>query len=342
MLTRTGVRLAEWTTLRIGGPAPSFVEASARSDLYDAVAAADDAGEEVLVLGGGSNLVVGDDGFAGRVVHVASTGITVAGDACSGVEVVAEAGEDWDGLVAHAVASEWIGVEALSGIPGTVGAVPIQNVGAYGQDVAETIAQVHVFDRLDRRPRTMFAADCAFGYRSSVFKRNPGRYVVGAVTFQFRPGSRGTPVQYAELAKTLGIAIGERALSSEVRQAVLGLRRTKGMVLDRADHDTWSAGSFFTNPLLAPDRLPEGAPSYPQPDGTIKTSAAWLIERAGFTKGYGNDRVRLSSKHSLALTNRGAACAEDVLSLAREIRGGVESTFGIGLDPEPVRVNCDL
>jgi UDP-N-acetylmuramate dehydrogenase len=342
VLTRTGVRLADWTTLRVGGQANSFVEASTRSELYDAVAAADGAGEDVLVLGGGSNLVVSDDGFPGRVIRVANTGITVGGAACSGVEVVAESGEDWDAFVDRAVATEWIGVEALSGIPGTVGAVPIQNVGAYGQEVAETIAQVHVFDRIDHRPRTMFAADCFFGYRSSVFKRDPNRYVVGAVTFQFRPGTLAAPVRYAELARTLGVTIGERAMSSDVRQAVLRLRRSKGMVLDEADFDTWSAGSFFTNPFVAPDRLPEGAPSYPQPDGHIKTSAAWLIERAGFTRGYGNDRVSLSTKHTLALTNRGAACAEDVLALAREIRAGVESTFGLVLQPEPMCINCDL
>jgi len=342
VLTRTGVRLADWTTLRVGGQADSFVEASTRSELYGAVAAADDAGEDVLVLGDGSNLVVSDDGFPGRVIRVANRGITIGGDACSGVEVLAESGEDWDGFVARAVAGEWIGVEALSGIPGTVGAVPIQNVGAYGQEVAETIAQVHVFDRVDRRPRTMFVGDCAFGHRSSVFKRDPGRHVVGAVTFQLRPGTLGAPVKYAELARTLGIAIGERALSRDVREAVLRLRRSKGMVLDEADHDTWSAGSFFTNPFVGPDRLPEGAPSYPQPDGHIKTSAAWLIERAGFAKGYGNDRVSLSTKHTLALTNRGSASAADVLALAREIRAGVKSAFGLVLQPEPMCINCDL
>ena len=342
MLTRTGVRLADWTTLRVGGQAASFSEASTRSALYDAVAAADEAGEDALVLGGGSNLVVSDDGFVGRVVKVANTGITVGGDACSGVEVLAESGEDWDAFVERAVTTEWIGVEALSGIPGTVGAVPIQNVGAYGQEVAETITQVHVFDRVDRRPRTMFAADCAFGYRSSVFKQNSKRYVVGAVTFQFRPGTLATPVRYAELARTLGVRIGDRALSSDVRQAVLKLRRSKGMVLDEADHDTWSAGSFFINPFVAPDRLPEGAPSYPQPDGRIKTSAAWLIEHAGFARGYGNDRVGLSTKHPLALSNRGTATTADVLALAREIRAGVESGFGIVLQPEPVCINCDV
>ncbi|MGI8887945.1 MAG: UDP-N-acetylmuramate dehydrogenase [Nocardioidaceae bacterium] len=342
MLIRTSVRLADWTTLRVGGRAEEFVEARSRSELYEAVAAADESGEDVLVLGGGSNLVVSDEGFAGRVIRVANTGVSVGGDANSGVEVLAEAAEDWDGFVARAVSSEWIGVEALSGIPGKVGASPIQNVGAYGQEVSDTIAQVDVFDRLERQPRTMFAADCGFGYRTSVFKQHPRRYVVGAVTFQFRPGSLGVPVTYAELARALGIEVGERAPTSDVRAAVLGLRRSKGMLLDEADHDTWSTGSFFTNPFVTPDQLPAGAPSYPQPDGRTKLSAAWLIERAGFTKGYGNDRVSLSTKHTLALTNRGSASTEDVLALAREIRAGVHARFAITLEPEPVRINCDL
>jgi len=343
VLTRTDVRLADWTTLRVGGPVRTFVEAGTRQYLYEAVAAADAAGEDVLVLGGGSNLVVGDEGFAGRAIRVANRGITVHEEVPSSeVEVVVEAGENWDALVARAVVSGWVGVEALAGIPGTVGAVPIQNVGAYGQEVAETISLVHVFDRVDRRPRTMSAADCGFGYRTSVFKQNPGRYVVGTVSFRFQPGTGGEPVRYAELARELMVPVGGSTSLSDVRQAVLRLRRSKGMVLDGADHDTWSVGSFFTNPFLPPDQLPDGAPSYPQPDGTCKTSAAWLIDRAGFPKGYGNERVRLSTKHTLALTNRGSASAEDVLGLAREIRAGVEARFGIVLQPEPVRINCDL
>ena len=335
-------RLAEWTTLRLGGPVESLVEATDRDQLYDAVAACDDAGEPVLVLGGGSNLVVADDGFPGRVVRIATSGVAVGGDACGGAEAVVEAGEDWDAFVARAVAEEWIGVEALSGIPGTVGATPIQNVGAYGQEVAETIAQVHVYDRLERRTRTLANADCAFGYRTSLFKREPGRFVVGAVTFQFRLGNLGAPVQYAELARTLGVEVGERVEAARVREAVLGLRRGKGMVLDPEDHDTWSAGSFFTNPFVEPSELPEGAPAFPQPDGSVKTSAAWLIERAGFAKGYGNDRVSLSSKHTLALTNRGSATTADLLALAAEIRDGVRATYGIVLHPEPTLLNCDF
>lgn len=340
--TRPDQRLAAWTTLRLGGPATRFVEATSRQELYEAVASADLAGEPVLVLGGGSNLVVADEGFPGIVVRIATSGVDVAGDGCGGVEAVVEAGESWDALVARAVASEWIGVEALAGIPGTVGATPIQNVGAYGQEVSETVAQVHVYDRVERRTRTFYNADCGFGYRTSIFKRHPGRYVVGAVTFQFRPGTLGAPVQYAELARTVGVDPGSRIESARVREAVLGLRRGKGMVLDPGDRDTWSAGSFFTNPFVSRDRLPEDAPAWEQPDGSVKSSAAWLIERAGFAKGYGGDRVSLSTKHTLALTNRGDGSTADLLALAAEILGGVRDRFGIELDHEPVLVGCAL
>ncbi len=337
-----GQRLADWTTLRLGGPAARFVEVTSRADLYDVVAACDETGEPVLVLGGGSNVVVADEGFAGSVVRIATSGVSVGGDACGGVEVVVEAGEAWDALVEQAVRSEWIGFEALSGIPGTVGGTPIQNVGAYGQEVAETVAQVHVYDRLERRTRTMFNADCGFGYRTSVFKREPGRYLVGAVTFQLRHGNLGAPIQYAELARSLGVETGDRVESARVREAVLAVRRGKGMVLDPADHDTWSAGSFFTNPFVSADEVPDGAPAYAQADGSVKTSAAWLVEHAGFSKGYGHARVSLSTKHTLALTNRGDARTSDLLALAAEVREGVRSRFGIELHPEPVLVGCTL
>jgi UDP-N-acetylmuramate dehydrogenase len=342
VLSRPAERLADWTTLRLGGPVRDMIEVSSRPDLFATVEKLDAAGEPVLLLGGGSNLVVGDEGFAGTVVRIATRGVQVAGDACGGIEVTVEAGEDWDALTCRAVAEEWIGVEALAGIPGTVGAVPIQNVGAYGQEVAETVAQVHAFDRQQARNVTLFASDCDFGYRTSAFKRHPERYVVGAVTFQFRPGRLGSPVRYAELAQALGVEPGDRAPAADVRAAVLGLRAGKGMVLDPADHDTWSAGSFFTNPFVESDALPAGAPSWPQPDGRVKTSAAWLIERAGFGKGYGNQRVALSTKHTLALTNRGGATTADLLTLAREVRDGVRARFGIELQPEPTLVACML
>jgi UDP-N-acetylmuramate dehydrogenase len=258
------------------------------------------------------------------------------------VVVTVAAGEGWDAFVAAAVERGWVGIEALSGIPGSVGATPIQNVGAYGQEVSQTIASVRVWDRRLRGLRTFAAADCGFGYRTSRFKADPTRHVVLDVTFQLRQGSLGAPVSYAELATALGVEPGDRAPMTEVRRAVLGLRGRKGMVLDAHDPDTWSAGSFFTNPLLPADRVPDGAPVWPQPDGSVKTSAAWLIEHAGYTKGYGDGPARLSTKHTLALTNRGSATTADLLALAREIRAGVEARFGIRLVNEPVLVGCEL
>jgi len=335
----------------LGGPARTWVEATDDATLVDAVRRADAAGEPVLVLSGGSNVVVADAGFDGTVVHVATRGVAADADspdelACLGaVTVRVAAGEDWDTFVARAVSSGWVGVEALSGIPGAVGATPIQNVGAYGQEVSQTVASVRTWDRVEGRQRTFAAADCGFGYRHSRFKAEPDRFVVLEVTFLLKQGTLGAPVAYAELARSLGIATGDQASLAEVRSAVLGLRRGKGMVLDADDHDTWSAGSFFTNPLLAPevaDSLPDAAPRWSQPDGTVKTSAAWLIEQAGFHKGHGTDRVSLSTKHTLALTNRGSASTDDLLALAREVRDGVEAAFGVRLVNEPVLVGCAL
>jgi UDP-N-acetylmuramate dehydrogenase len=338
--------LAEHTTLRLGGPARAWVRAETEQDLVDAVRACDEAGEPVLVLAGGSNVVVSDDGFDGTVVEVGTTGVTAdhEGDdpTCGGVVVTVAAGESWEPFVAQAVERRWVGVEALSGIPGSVGATPIQNVGAYGQEVAQTLASVRVWDRRLRGIRTFAATDCGFGYRTSRFKADPGRHVVLEVTFQFRQGERGAPVTYAELAATLGVEPGSRPPMTDVRRAVLELRRGKGMVLEAIDHDTWSAGSFFTNPVVRGSDLPAGAPSWPQPDGRVKTSAAWLIERAGFGKGYGTGAARVSTKHTLALTNRGGASTDELLALAREIRDGVEQRFGIRLVNEPVLVGCEL
>ena len=346
--------LGRHTSLRLGGPAGRWVEATTEEELVAAVDAADQQGEPVLVLGGGSNLVVADDGFPGTVVHVATRGVVPdvddSGDpSCSGATVTVAAGESWDDVVAQAVDRGWVGVEALSGIPGSVGATPIQNVGAYGQDVSQTVARVRVWDRKLRGIRTFAASECQFGYRSSRFKADPGRHLVLDVTFQFRQGTLGAPVAYAELARTLGVAEGVRAPMADVRAAVLDLRRGKGMVLDADDHDTWSAGSFFTNPFLTPDQaaaLPDDAPRWEQPDGTLKSSAAWLIERAGFGKGYtsaaAGERVGLSTKHTLALTNRGDATTDELLTLAREVRDGVRDRFGVTLVNEPVTVGCSL
>jgi len=346
--------LRDHTTLRLGGPARRWVAAGSEEELIAAITAADEAGEPLLILGGGSNLVVADGGVPGAVVQVATRGIRPDADAeeaasCGGVLVTVAAGETWDDLVRTAVERGWVGIEALSGIPGSVGATPIQNVGAYGQEVAQTIARVRVWDRRLRGVRTFAGADCGFGYRTSRFKADRfddwgGRHVVLEVTFQLGRGDLGAPVAYAELARALGIEVGGRAALADVRRAVLDLRRGKGMVLDPADHDTWSAGSFFTNPIVAAADLPEGAPAWPVDDSgeLVKTSAAWLIDHAGFAKGFARGPVALSGKHPLALTNRGGATTADLLALAREVRAGVEARFGIRLVNEPVLVGCHL
>ena len=348
----TATLLADHTTLRLGGPATRFVTATTEAEVIAAVSEADAAGEPLLVLGGGSNLVVADAGFAGTVLHVATRGIAADVDldddapGCGGALVTVAAGEPWDDVVATAVGRGWVGLEALSGIPGSTGATPIQNVGAYGQEVAQTVARVRVWDRHDRVARTIAAADCGFGYRHSRFKAEPGRHVVLEVTFQLRQGSLSAPVGYAELARTLGVDVGERAPLAEVREAVLGLRAGKGMVLDADDHDTWSAGSFFTNPVVPAAQVPDGAPAWPAGDDLLKTSAAWLIDHAGFAKGYvaplAGARVSLSTKHTLAVTNRGGATTEELLDLARAVRDGVEAAYGIRLVNEPVLVGCTL
>jgi UDP-N-acetylmuramate dehydrogenase len=333
-LTEPGPALADLTTLHVGGPARRLLRPATEAELIEAVADCDRRGEPVLVLGGGSNVVVSDAGFEGTVVHTGGLRGIVTEDvmACSGAFFGVAAGEPWDG------------VEALSGIPGSTGATPIQNVGAYGQEVSATIARVRTWDRELGRVHTLSAVDCRFGYRSSVFKRHPERWVVLGVSFQLRLGPLSEPVRYAELAARLGIAVGERAPLAEVREAVLALRRGKGMVLDADDHDTWSAGSFFTNPMLTAAQaalLPADAPRHPAGE-SVKTSAAWLIEHAGFGKGYGDGPARLSSRHTLAITNRGGAAAADVLALAREVRDGVERRFGVRLVPEPVLIGCRL
>jgi UDP-N-acetylmuramate dehydrogenase len=344
--------LAELTTLRLGGPAARFVEAADEAALVAAVTAADRDGGRLLVLGGGSNLVVADEGVAGTVVHVATRGVEEVAAAEDDVVLRVQAGEPWEPFVARCVAGGLAGVECLSGIPGSVGATPIQNVGAYGQEVAETIVAVRVLDRATGERRELPAAACGFGYRASAFKRDPGRHVVLAV--DFRLGRRGDarPIRYAELARRLDVPVGGAAPLADARAAVLELRRAKGMVLDAADRDTWSAGSFFTNPILEPaafaaaerralERLGPDArlPAWPEPDGRLKTSAAWLIERAGFRRGDGDpDGIAISSKHTLALTNRGAGSTRELVALAVRIADDVADAFGIALEPEPVFV----
>jgi UDP-N-acetylmuramate dehydrogenase len=341
--------LSERTTLRLGGPAAELVEVGSEAELVDAVRAADRDGRRLLLLGGGSNLVVADEGFDGVVVAIGTRGIDVDAETGAGAEKTAvvrvAAGEPWDDFVVTALEHRWVGVEALSGIPGLVGATPIQNVGAYGQEVAESLVSVRVWDRRDARVRTLAAADCGFGYRSSRFKSDPDAFVVLDVTFRFPVGDLGAPVRYAELAGALGVDVGDRVPAKDVREAVLALRRGKGMVLDPHDHDTWSAGSFFTNPVVDADaaaRLGSQAPGWPQPDGRVKVSAAWLIGQAGFGKGTVHGNVGLSTKHALALTNRGGASTAELLALAREIRDAVQLRCGVRLVNEPVTVGCSL
>ena len=353
--------LSSLTTLRVGGPAARYVAATTEAELIEAVRTADEAGEPLLVLGGGSNVVVADEGFAGLVVRDARSGIEVPDhSACAGVTYQVPAGTPWDTVVEEATSHRLYGLEALSGIPGSTGATPVQNVGAYGQEVAQTIASVRVWDRSTNRVRTLALDDLRFGYRTSLLKRSlrasdddprspwapTPRYVVLDVSFQLRQGSLSATVAYPELARTLGIAVGERAPLPDVRAAVLELRARKGMLLDPADHDTWSAGSFFTNPVLGAAEaaaLPDEAPRYPAGDGLVKTSAAWLIEHAGFSRGFGAPGpAAVSGKHTLALTNRGGATAADLVALARTIRDGVATRFGVALEPEPVLVGVAL
>jgi len=334
------VPLAPRTTLGVGGPARRFARVHDVAELRAALAEAAAAGERVLVLGGGSNLVVTDAGWDGLALQLADDRVTLAANGA----VTAAAGASWDALVARAVAAGLAGVECLSGIPGLVGATPMQNVGAYGQEVSDTIAEVHVLDRETGAVGVLPGAACGFGYRTSVF-RGSARWIVLEVRFRLVPGTLSAPIRYAELARALGIGEGEGAPLADVRHTVIALRRGKGMVVDPADPDSRSAGSFFTNPLLGPDALVAalartGAdlPRWPQPDGTTKVSAAWLIERAGFPKGTARGRVGISHKHALALVNLGDATASELLALADEIVAGVHARFGVTLEREPILV----
>jgi UDP-N-acetylmuramate dehydrogenase len=351
------VVLSGCTTLGLGGPARRFVPASTERDLVAAVRAADQRGEPLLVLGGGSNLVIADDGFDGTVVQVATGGVRLTeGAGPAAVAVTAAAGENWDALVGRCVSAGLAGVECLAGIPGLVGATPIQNVGAYGQEVAGALVAVRGYDRVSGDVAELAAADCGFGYRTSRFKQDPGRFVVLSVTFALTRDPMSQPVGYAELARRLGVAVGDRVPLADARAAVLGLRRGKGMVLDPADPDTRSAGSFFTNPVLTLDQFaavqraararfgPDVAvPRFAAGDSHVKVPAAWLIERSGFGKGFpAGAAVRISSKHTLALVNAGGGSTKALLDLAAQIRDGVRAEFGVGLVPEPVLVGVSL
>lgn len=337
------MHFADSTTLRIGGEAPSFVHATTEAELIAAVQQADHQGEPTLILGGGSNLLVSDARFDGLVVRADVRGVAIqeVGDL---VFVTAACGEPWDDLVAACLASGINGLEALSGIPGTVGATPIQNVGAYGIDVASLIATVRVWDRHQQALRDLSPQECAFTYRHSAFKDEPDHWIVLAVTFALARTGRSR-ISYPQLAQALGLEVGDTALAVEIREAVLHLREQKGMLLDDDDRDTWSAGSFFTNPVVpaaAASALPAECPRYPE-GAHVKLSAAWLIEQAGVGRGYTlNGRAAVSSRHALALTNRGDASAADVIELARAIRARVLENFGILLTPEVRLVGCSL
>ncbi|KAB1145922.1 UDP-N-acetylmuramate dehydrogenase [Streptomyces luteolifulvus] len=343
--------LAPLTTFRLGGPATRLVTATTDAEVIAAVREADDSGTPLLLIGGGSNLVIGDKGFAGTALLIATKGF-----ALDGTRLELAAGEVWTDAVARTVEAGLAGVECLAGIPGSAGATPIQNVGAYGQEVSTTITEVVAYDRVTRETVTIPNAECAFSYRHSRFKADPERFVVLRVRFELEDaGGLSGPLRYAETARALGVEPGDRVPVEKARETVLKLRSGKGMVLDPEDHDTWSAGSFFTNPILTEEefaafharvreRLGEGVepPAYPAGQGHTKTSAAWLIDKAGFTKGYGSGPARISGKHTLALTNRGGATTEDLLALAREVVAGVREAFGITLVNEPVTVGVSL
>jgi UDP-N-acetylmuramate dehydrogenase len=330
---RRDVRLADLTTLAVGGPIERLIEVTDVEELVAAVRDADEAGRPLLLLGGGSNVVAPDEGWPGDVVAVRSRGVERTGG-----DLTAQAGEPWDDLVAYTVDNGLAGMEALSGIPGSTGATPIQNVGAYGQEVAQTITAVRVYDRAEKSERILAPAECGFAYRDSRLKREPERFVVLDVTFELDESSQSRPVGYAELARTLGVELGGTAPLSEVRAAVIGLRRGKGMVLDPEDPDSRSAGSFFTNPIVPAHRAVDGCPSWPAGDGQVKLSAAWLVQNAGFGRGTRDGHVGTSSRHSLALTTEPGATATELLAFADRIVATVQEKFGVALDREPTAV----
>lgn len=355
-----GVPLAPLTTLRVGPVARRLITCVSTGQVIAAVRELDAEGlggqcHPVLLLAGGSNLVIAETLTDLTAVRLANDGIRVDGNVLR-----AEAGAVWDDVVVAAIGHGLGGLECLSGIPGSAGATPVQNVGAYGAEVSDTITRVRVLDRGTGAVRWVPGAELGFGYRTSVFKRAnttglESPWVVLEVEFALDPSGRSAPLRYGELTAALRAAPGERADPHAVREAVLRLRASKGMVLDPADHDTWSVGSFFTNPVVAPEvyerlaRAVDGAvPHYPAPDG-VKLAAGWLVERAGFGRGYpapdpGGPEApcRLSTKHALALTNRGGAAAADVIALARAVRDGVSDVFGVTLQPEPVLLGCGL
>jgi len=332
-------------TLKVGGPARYFAEPQNETEIQDALAYAREHSLEVFVLGGGSNLVVADSGWPGLVVKISITGIET-GKKNGNMLFTAGAGEDWDDLVAQSVAQSCAGIECMSGIPGTVGGTPVQNVGAYGQEVAETITTVRAIDVVSGETRQMSNSECGFLYRTSIFNTSQkGRYIVTHVTYALRPG--GAPrIEYADLKRYFASDSSPTLL--QVREAVREIRASKAMLITPNDENSRSAGSFFKNPIVSPaeyDRIAslpqsqdEKPPRYPAPEGQVKISAAWLVERAGFHKGFGNGRVGISSKHTLAIVNRGGATATEIVQFKNTVQQGVLKVFGVQLHPEPVFV----
>jgi UDP-N-acetylmuramate dehydrogenase len=341
MELQENVPLAPLTTIGIGGPARFFFRATTVDEVREALTWASEHGQPVFVLGGGSNLLIADAGFDGLVLQLDLRGIVVESEDPETVMVKVAAGEPWDPFVAFTVEHGWAGVECLSGIPGSTGATPIQNVGAYGQDVSETVVRVEGLDRTLDRVVGFTNPECRFGYRASLFKNvERERYIVLNVTFRLRRNGAAT-VKYPELRRFLDERGVELADLRGVREAVIAIRKRKGMVIDPDDPDTRSDGSFFMNPILTPgdyERFaavaPE-APHFPGDDGTVKLSAAWLIEHAGFGKGFVHGNVGLSSKHSLAVINRGGGTASEVVELVGMIQGRVRERFGVEIHPEP-------
>lgn len=375
-----GTPLSHLTTMRVGGPAGRIVVAHSAQELVDRASELWDEYEPWLLLGGGSNTVVSDEGYPGAVLLVRNTGATEIADETlpeGTIRLRVQAGHDWDQLVSACVGRGWAGIEALSGIPGLAGAAPVQNIGAYGQELSDVLHSVEFYDRDLAETVRLSAAELELGYRDSAIKR--GREgVVLSIDLLLRDVSQGddatAPIAYGQLAAALGVEVGDRAPIREVRTAVLGLRASKGMVLDSEDHDTWSSGSFFTNPIVSEHfarTLPENAPRFPMqqedpepavtslgelaagvplrlpepaPERTVKLSAAWLIEHAGIPKGFRlpGSGAAISSKHTLAITNRGAATADDVAQLARLVVQRVQQEFGVILAPEPNLYGLEL
>lgn len=337
-----GNELAKFTTLGVGGPAAKIILAKTEDELISAVKAADNSGEPLLIIGGGSNVLISDNGFAGTVIKVETSGNSFEIDACSGGTLTVSAGTDWDEFVAFTIEKGLANLESLSGIPGTVGGSPIQNIGAYGHEVSEVIARVRTFDRKQQEVKTFTASQCGFGYRNSIFKTEANRYVILDVTFQLRLGEESLPIGYVELAKELGVEIGARVAITKVRDAVLKLRSAKGMLIGEGIK---SAGSFFMNPILdkqIADELPSDAPRWPMSDGRVKTSAAWLMEHAGVSKGDQIAGAQISPKHVLALSNAGDATAKDLIALAKSAQEKVRGKFGITLQAEVQLVGLSL